>query len=408
MKVPKKPSFVFDTELIEQFTDGFRSIESTILGRKPQIRAIQLALLCKEHVLLVGPGGTAKSMLAEAIFKLFGPDTDSDKPDEVVVFKKLLMPSTQVEEIFGPVDIARLRAKAEWVHNTAGQMPKAHFAFLDELYRAQDGILESMMGILNERTFGKSDCPLHTAIGTTNFVSDSERLKPFVDRWFITIETPSITDKSILFELAETFLADGFTKASQPIMTYSELNYLTQMVRKVAIPKAMVEDIVNVASEYRAQSGVQLSDRRLLRALRVVQASAVLSGRKEADESDYDALSMVYSMGDHKAMGTLTSIVSKLVGARSIEVEAITVIEECEELYTGTLSKFDKSKSVSALSAMAQVVQGVLDQLDTHTTTKGWPNSRMKQAAEKLMQNSTELKASINQALAAKGITSSI
>jgi MoxR-like ATPase len=51
-------------------------------------------------------------------------------------------------------------------------LPKAHFAYLDEIYRASDLLLPSMMGILNEREFHNGGvvqhCPLITAIGTTN------------------------------------------------------------------------------------------------------------------------------------------------------------------------------------------------------------------------------------------------
>ena len=170
------------SEVIEQYSDLFKQVDKRFINRTEEIEIIKMAILCRAHVLLEGKPGTGKSMLARCIFDLF----DGTATEALVVYRKQFMANTQTEEVFGPVNMQLLKEKSVWKHNIEGMLPRSHFAFLDELYRASDSLLPSMMEILNERTFmngtERVNCPLITAIGTTNFISDHPLLEAFHDR----------------------------------------------------------------------------------------------------------------------------------------------------------------------------------------------------------------------------------
>ena len=59
-----------------------------------------LALLCKEHVLLLGPPGVAKSNMCQRMAHLMGGEAGSK--DKTFFFSRLLTRFTLPDELFGP------------------------------------------------------------------------------------------------------------------------------------------------------------------------------------------------------------------------------------------------------------------------------------------------------------------
>src|SRR5439155_24719656 len=98
------------------------------------------------HVLLVGPPGCAKSLLLDSLLAWAGGTR----------FSILLTKFTVPEEVVGPVSLAGLKAD-RYVRVTAGKLPEADFAFLDEVWKASSAILNTLLKLLNERTFDAGD-----------------------------------------------------------------------------------------------------------------------------------------------------------------------------------------------------------------------------------------------------------
>lgn len=172
--------------LLDQLGDG-------LVERERAVRLALLAALAGEHTLLIGPPGTAKSELARRIHLAFGGGH---------YFERLLTRFSVPEELFGPLSISALEDD-RYERQTAGFLPQATVAFIDEVFKANSAILNALLTLLNEREFdngaGRVRCPLISAIGATNEVPADEVGEAFFDRFLVRIPVAPVS-------------ADGFTQ----------------------------------------------------------------------------------------------------------------------------------------------------------------------------------------------------
>ncbi|MFK7928761.1 MAG: AAA family ATPase, partial [Myxococcota bacterium] len=117
------------------------ALDGSLLERTTHTRAVLLALLAGQHALLLGPPGTAKSLMARAMCAVF---------EDATYFEYLLSRFTHPDELFGPVSIPGLKVE-DYRRLTEGFLPQAHVAFLDEVFKANSAILNSLLTLINER-----------------------------------------------------------------------------------------------------------------------------------------------------------------------------------------------------------------------------------------------------------------
>jgi MoxR-like ATPase len=138
-----------------------------LLERDDHARMLLLALLSGEHVLLVGPPGTAKSALARRVHELVGGRW----------FERLVTRFTVPEELFGPLSLSALD-EGRYERQTDAYLPTADVAFLDEVFKANSAILNALLGILNERVFDQGAqrvaVPLACLVAATNELPDDD------------------------------------------------------------------------------------------------------------------------------------------------------------------------------------------------------------------------------------------
>src|ERR1051325_2458898 len=136
-----------------------------LVERETLVELIVLAAVAQEHLLVIGPPGTAKSVAVHRVAETIGGQ----------YFEYLLGRFTEPNEIFGPIDLNKLRAGIVEVETT-GMLPEAEVAFLDEIFLGSTAILNTLLGILNERVFRRGatvrTCPLRLCVGATNALPD--------------------------------------------------------------------------------------------------------------------------------------------------------------------------------------------------------------------------------------------
>ena len=169
-------------------------MKTEFVDRDDAVEALLAALISRTGCVLLGPAGTAKSLLVRRIAKACDLRIGSEDSN---YFEYLLTAHTMPEEIFGPTDIAQLMQQPPLVHRrTEGKLPHAELAFLDEVFRGGSHILNTLLTILNERKFhnGSSieDVPLVSFIGAANAPPQTDELKAFFDRFPVRIWVKSV------------------------------------------------------------------------------------------------------------------------------------------------------------------------------------------------------------------------
>ena len=274
-----------DSESRVLFQELFDDVSSRLIDRDEALQAISLALLSGQHILFEGKHGLAKSEIADAVFgRISGAE----------IFNKLLMKNTQPDEIFGPVNSERYRKEAVWEHNIARMLPSAHFAFLDEIYRASDSLLPSILGILNERRFHNGPvevkCPLMTAIGATNYVTQRPDLEAFHDRWLFQLDVRPLAESGSRLSMFKAFLARNALSVPKRSLHLDDIVALRDRVRRIDISDETLSLYEELISSFKEKTEkTYISDRRLCQALLVAKAQAYLTD-EEADEVTEDSL----------------------------------------------------------------------------------------------------------------------
>src|SRR5207244_1824211 len=125
-------------------------LKARFVGRDEVIDLTALAVVAGEHLFLYGPPGTAKS----ALVRQFASAVRGR------YFEYLLTRFSEPNEVFGPVDLARLH-EGTVATNTKNMLPKTEFVFLDERFNANSAVINYLPTVLNERTSRLRACTLN-------------------------------------------------------------------------------------------------------------------------------------------------------------------------------------------------------------------------------------------------------
>jgi MoxR-like ATPase len=245
-----------------------------LVDRDGLVDAVVLAALAGEHVLVIGPPGTAKSEAVRRVARVLGGR----------YFEYLLGRFTEPAEIFGPVNLTKLRAGTVEI-DTTGMLPEAEVAFLDEVFQGSTAILNSLLGLLNERTFLRGHtrmaCPLRVCVGASNALPEDESLAAFADRFLVRVFLENVSDARLEHLLEAGW---GLTAPDAKPLGLEVLDDVAARGRAVGLER--IRPVLAEAVRRLRGVGVHLSDRRLVRTQRLVAAAAAIDGRAEATTAD--------------------------------------------------------------------------------------------------------------------------
>ena len=294
----KDTSFQKLASIAEQINGCIRFVGENVLGREEVIKQSFYALITGEHQIIVSRTGMAKSLLARQIFSCF---------DDAYVFEKQLTKDTMPENLFGAYDMESMK-KGKMIHNVEGSLVLSHFAFLDEIFDANDMLLRSLLSLLNEKQLVNGEqivnSTLHSAIAAANYVRITEIMEAVLDRFLYKSYLPENNDLFFQYSIDHVY-QDHFGKVAIPEkrLTLGQLSFVKNVIksRQIDIPLYLlflknyilnkyVEETRNVVSDLQDYT---ISDRKRVKVQDTLRASAVLDGRHQVEDRDLDNLHYV-------------------------------------------------------------------------------------------------------------------
>ena len=312
-------------------------VNTQVAEREELVECIAIALLTRKNLFILGEPGQAKSYVINAF---------RSRITGARQFERLLSKQTDEEQLFGRIDLASLlpggvaqavldsdpryqqmhsslkdrlangqdagelpeqmerhrKALAELYDsepqvNTTGKIPESEICFIDEIFKCNDGVLNSLLTALNERKYTNEGrtYPIPTisffaaSNEIPNFSDPQEKiLESLYDRLELKIVTENIFDRNKRM----TILRDKQSKRNGQIAASITLEQLLDMqkeVQLVPIPDAVNNLADDILCELR-RNGISISDRKYLNYYPIAQAKAWLSGHAAVQAVDLLAL----------------------------------------------------------------------------------------------------------------------
>ncbi len=253
-------------------------LENKSIEREELARILVLSLFAKTNVFLIGEPGIGKTYLISKLIKSI---------KDAKFFEYLIMRHTPPEDIFGTQIIDQ--KTGEVIHNYKESVLDSDFVFLDEIFKGSATILNTLLGIANERRFylrgyGTFKVPLISMYAASNELPQDPSLEALDDRFIIRYEVHRIKDPKnyVKYLRGEYDKSDHFS-----VELYKEdIEAVYNMaLAEVEIGDNVIEFLEKLRREL-AKSKIKVSDRRMNFVLDILKVSAFLNDRDRVDFSD--------------------------------------------------------------------------------------------------------------------------
>ena len=312
---------------------NFRSsLNTSFLEREDVIDGLLASVITKQNAFLFGLPGTGKSELVRAVSNGFQGSK---------FFGYLLSPTTDPSELFGPVAVSKL-LKDEYTRDVDGYLPSSNIAFLDELFRGSSAVLNSLLTILNERTFNNGKqlitTPIQSIVAATNSFPQEESLQAFCDRFLFR---PTITglQKPTSRRLLDQWALGTIKRPTvESKLTYEDLTTLNQELDSIKISDEFLDRFSQVF-DLLSSRGISISDRRRVQILKFMRGWALVQGDDTvyAEHLHKPLIHIIYQNTDD--IGVIREVLAQAIPT------AEKMIADIKRAHGGLLSEYHSIQS---------------------------------------------------------------
>jgi MoxR-like ATPase len=258
-------------------------VKTKLFEREETIDAMGYGLVATEHMFLIGPPGTAKSMGGDELLGRVGNTT---------VGSWQLVKGSTPSELVGPMSLRVLREEDRFSFNTTGMLPQVKYAIIDEVFKGNSMTRNRVLRILAEGQFdnGGQRVPanLRCLITASNEIADALEDGAFYDRLLLRLYVDTVQDPD-----NRIAMIGGAVKQKKGLQVYpamiddAELDLLQQVRAEILIPDEVHQAHLKLDRAF-DQAGLQVGDRRFIGSMRVAQARSLLAGRDALTVDDLD------------------------------------------------------------------------------------------------------------------------
>ena len=346
-------------EILRTIRDELQQI---FLERAELIDGALVALLAAQHVLVIGPPGTAKSMLADEVCRRI---TDAR------YFQWLLTRFTTPEELFGAVSLKALE-EDDYRRLTTHKLPEAHIAFLDEVFKGSSSILNTILTLINERRFHNgrtvTPVPLLTLFAASNELPEDDELLALHDRFLLRFAVDYLSEDFRFLKLLQSR-----PPLERTVISLADLERARAEAGALAVGGEVLRAVTDVRRELKRKN-IVVSDRRYAQAIGVLRAHAYLEGREAATEEDVPFLEHVL-WRDPAERAEVRSTIRELL--QGYEDEVRVLLYQSRELREYALRQWDTTelRSRAAVEAHTKIrtILGRVDAILTQARSGGRP-----------------------------------
>lgn len=341
------------------------ALSEGLYEKEEAVRLALLTAIAGESIFFLGDPGCAKSMIARRIVKAF--KADGDDKVKVKYFETLLNAYTTPDEVFGNVSLKGLNGelpeckdKEVYRRLTEGMLPEADIAFLDEIWKANSTILDSLLTIVNERKFHNGNevkkVPLKTLFAASNELpAKGQGLEALYDRLILRLVVSFINDENNFFEMVNAPSSSEFELSDEEKklqISNAELKEWKGKIDAISLSDAAKSVISAIRKELAARNEAmseddkqngelfEVGDRRWKKIVHILKTSAFLNDRTEIDLMDCQLIEYCI-WNTEKQQKVAREIVEKCIRQNGLDCD--TAISEVLEEIQSFNQKIDET-----------------------------------------------------------------